>query len=1118
MKKHHFRLHSVITAAAIMLTGMFTQTLTAQVRIGGDEAPALGALLDLNSSSRGGLLFSNVSITSMDSIPVNSTVFPGLVQGSPATDVNLPLKGMVVYNINPDTGEGLYVWDGDRWKVVNGGSVVIKGGAGNCDPFAADGSCENVYEVADPSCREEGDYVFTWISGGGFIDRLLVIDAGSGKFSVRFLDNDRASSRSAILLVSSPCGNSNTFVFTQEGDQTGCTGLTTLSIRSGNAGNTFEMCQGGAVYLYLDGYPTASDYVWTLNGDQVGTGNTLIATKPGKYTVYENKIGCPNSASATVTLGGSAAPAPVQFIVVGNNGVICSAGGTAELVVTQPVSGDIAWYRDGRKAAAGSDYTLNGGSWDILAKAGSWQAAVEDGGCASTPAGPVSLTEQGGSSQIPTPVMIVNGKDSSPYALCQGGSMLLEVQSPDPSHTYTWYIDNTQIGTGTSLYYPVPGNSTFVLRLRATGSGCAGEAISITSVLAEAVPQPPVISVNTGNALCGGQATLTASGGTTYIWYKDDNVIQGKASASLTVTETGSYSVSAVSGNGCASQRSAARDIVASDYATVSWVSHPDIATEGQVKTYSVSVDYPIGAVYNWSIIHKNGSSGSITNGQGTPAITVSFPASGTDTVVCSVSTACGSALGSPLKQEVVVSPGCSNAVITSGQPLVSYVKVNQSANLPTLSVNAAGSPLVYQWYKGASGVTAAPIASATGNSYTVPASDLAAANTTLQYWCKVTATGCNEVHSSTFTVYVETDPASLAAGSGTFSGKTILDIALGNNNINNCGALSNRNNQKTDFSNRLVQDGATTGPYTGVQVYTFTPSGTVSHVRFRYTETAGVSIDSIVPMDAYDTRDNISTACKVKVYYRASLNSELAGTTRTTAYKLTLYAVYNTGAVYSSPANDRQLNLSVLLMDCASCGAYTDAAHTQWLTFMCHNLGANEALDPFTPSQYIHGAKYKWGVKVPALTQEEDQANAGSFSNWDSRGGTPPTTSGVDWDMATANPCPAGWRVPTIAEWKAVINTNNNTITKIGDWTGYTTNYNSVMKVGDFLFLPVAGDRGYYDGILHNRGSYGNYWSATSINARGYAMCFFLSGQNTGYDGIRTYGFSVRCIAENEK
>jgi uncharacterized protein (TIGR02145 family) len=361
-------------------------------------------------------------------------------------------------------------------------------------------------------------------------------------------------------------------------------------------------------------------------------------------------------------------------------------------------------------------------------------------------------------------------------------------------------------------------------------------------------------------------------------------------------------------------------------------------------------------------------------------------------------------------------------------------------------------------------------------------------------------------------------NPASLPAGKGAFTGVTCLDLVQGNDNANDCAALAGvRQNQKTDFSDRSLQTDATAN-YSGVQVYTFTPAGAVSRVRFAYVETSGVSIDKIEPESAtYATGNNISTACKVTVHYRETLNSALRGTTRATGHKLKLYAIYNSDASYSNPAKDQMLELSVSLQDCNCCGAYTKKDKTQWLNFMCHNLGATLAADPFIPAAAIHGAKYKWGLKDPALTQEEDQVPHIFFkeTEWSAKG-TPPTGN-VNWDMTatgTTNPCPSGWRVPTQTEWANVVASNTREVTYVITWGAGS--FTSGMKIGDALFLPGAGYR--QIGGSNPRGQRGYYWSATSSGAdTAYNLYLSWEGPDAKYtiEDNRTFACSVRCVAD---
>jgi hypothetical protein len=56
-------------------------------------------------------------------------------------------------------------------------------------------------------------------------------------------------------------------------------------------------------------------------------------------------------------------------------------------------------------------------------------------------------------------------------------------------------------------------------------------------------------------------------------------------------------------------------------------------------------------------------------------------------------------------------------------------------------------------------------------------------------------------------------------------------------------------------------------------------------------------------------------------------------------------------------------------------------------LTFKCHNLGADETSDPFTPSWKLIGNYYQWGRSQIAanapVNNSIDGANQGTISGW---------------------------------------------------------------------------------------------------------------------------------------
>jgi uncharacterized protein (TIGR02145 family) len=102
-------------------------------------------------------------------------------------------------------------------------------------------------------------------------------------------------------------------------------------------------------------------------------------------------------------------------------------------------------------------------------------------------------------------------------------------------------------------------------------------------------------------------------------------------------------------------------------------------------------------------------------------------------------------------------------------------------------------------------------------------------------------------------------------------------------------------------------------------------------------------------------------------------------------------------------------------------------------------------------------------------------------------------------------NPCPIGFRIPTITEWD----------TERGSWSGYTATgaFNSSLK------LPMAGYRvndavgNTINGYVES-GTRGYYWSSTISGSDVWRLAF-ASGPAVNYTINRSEGQSVRCIKD---
>jgi hypothetical protein len=212
------------------------------------------------------------------------------------------------------------------------------------------------------------------------------------------------------------------------------------------------------------------------------------------------------------------------------------------------------------------------------------------------------------------------------------------------------------------------------------------------------------------------------------------------------------------------------------------------------------------------------------------------------------------------------------------------------------------------------------------------------------------------------------------------------------------------------------------------------------------------------------------------------------------------------------------------------ACGAYV--APGVWKEFDCYNLaaiGKTTSDDPFTPTWRLIGGYWQWGRKGPDSSQWYDtntehfahgptgpglgDANDGEITGWDQTWA--PDDAWSDSDKTVNDPCPDGFRVPTVAQWDGVL--ENNPQHSVGTWSTSAINYSSALFYGDNLMLPAAGGRRSSSGsLVSGLGGYGCYWSA----GYGYdhepfwALYFGNSGGATD-NAYPTEGFSVRCIAE---
>ena len=1085
MKKNLFSLWLFLLAV------FFTSNSSAQVTLGNTNGSPKAAetfsALEVVSNGKGGLRLPQLTTNQRNTLAlaaISDPVKKGLS------------NGLSIYNTTTNCVE---YWNSNRWISLCEGTSQTTISPEPCTNVAADGTgCNQTFTVTDPDCPN-GPFTIAIVSGNEYAS-LSEVNAVRGTFKINFNQNDSVTPHSVLVRVTNSCTSQfKDFIFMQNGVI--CEVLGAPPAIS-PAGNDLNLCAGGAVYLSVPANSANLDkIIWTRNGIEVARGvNFYVATLKGIYNISLGAAGCNvNANNERVITESGTAPGVITTIIASNNGLICGSGGSISLTAVG-TSGAISWFKDGilQSSKTGNKITLTG-----TADTGNWFAAAGSGGCYSKPSNTVkvAVTNPSGTPiTVNTADVLVNNKAINLIStFCQGGSLVLKVNNPQPGVSYTWFNDETII---TSPYTISSGQSSILLRMVATdnsGAACPVEArsaeVPISGGLAPGTP-----SITGSGVICDGTADLTVvpkeTGSFTYQWYKN-GILVPVTTQTISVTEPGAvYSATVTNSTGCVS--ALATKTIAADVSSLpvlSWVTAGTTANFGDKITYQLAIENGP-ATYAWSV---NG--GATFVGTGT-SISVTFPSSGSSVQIkVKATNACGTS--AELTKTVLLSAACPTPAVAAASETVfsTVVGIGIQARVSVTQ----GNQQTYQWYSNTTASTTNGSAISGATQATINFAP-ASANPAIVYLYCIVKNGCSGTPQAPstpiFTVNVTPDPANMGLGAGIFTGKTCFDINKSNYD-GSCGTQAGRNANMTNFQTQNVQQ----------YVFTASASGTKKNLRFVVVDPLGAVQSTNAAAMAIPDQIANSQVVTLTVTYKTNLSdvgSIAYGKSTDQAVNVKIYAVYNDGN------SDFALPLNVKIQDCACCGAFVAAG--VWKNFMCHNLGADQTLDPNVFAQGLRGDYYQYGQTIPmARTTSTGPlapfVNVAGNAMWQGNSSEP---KGVN------DPCPGGYRIPSIVEWNGIAANNTSTLVTA---SGSTNTVYMGTKVGSQLFLPFVGSY-QHDGLFRGYGE-GKYAAADKAGYKNRTVTTWmlqLSGLATNPTPFTTenyltggpfWGLPVRCMEQ---
>jgi gliding motility-associated-like protein len=442
-------------------------------------------------------------------------------------------------------------------------------------------------------------------------------------------------------------------------DANGCTAVSAplvvtedFPLNAPNLGGPFVQCAGSLVLDAGNGIGSTT-YQWSTGA----TTQTISVSQSGVYNVVlTNTCGTVQSTDAQVTIN----PIPPAPIITPLGQTTFCVGGS--LILSANIANGITW------STGETTQTIT------VTQSGVYSVSFNDGNNCSSSAS-VIVTVQN------PPVATNLG---GPFTQC-GGNVTLDAQNAGPGTIYLWN------NNATSQVLTVQQSGSYFVTIANT-CGSVQSSTAVVNILT--VPNAPIITASGPTTICSTDSvTLTSDNQQNYLWSNN------ATTQSITVNQSGNYSVTSTAANGC----SATSNVIPVN------VQLPPIATDlGGPFTQcggTITLDAGnanIGASYLWS------------NGETTQTIAVSI--SGNYSV--QISNACGNVTSTTANVTLFSAPNapvisangtttfCQGGSVVLTSSVTSGILWSNNENTASITVTSSGDYSVL--FTDANGCTAA--------------------------------------------------------------------------------------------------------------------------------------------------------------------------------------------------------------------------------------------------------------------------------------------------------------------------------------------------------------------------------------------------------------------------